>query len=103
MASGRKVQRLLKGMQRRFIDEHGEDALQPQRKEPLTTGMIRKMLTQPSGGDLYKGARLGPKVVDPDEHFWICWDAMITLMACTGFQKGEMVVTKGEWTMLHYS
>jgi hypothetical protein len=103
MASSKQVRMLLKGMQRRFIAEHGEDALQPQRKEPLTSTMIQKMHTKPNGGDLYKGAKLGSRVVDPEEHFWKCWDALIALMACTGFRKGEMMVTKGEWTKLHVS
>ncbi|MEM7516419.1 MAG: hypothetical protein AAF368_05810, partial [Planctomycetota bacterium] len=47
MVSTRKLGRVLKGLLRRFVQEHGADALLPDRKEPMLRRLLVDMLALP--------------------------------------------------------
>ena len=66
----------------------------PKRKEPFTSEMIRQILT------VTPGTRLGRRIVNFSEHFWVMWNAHVSLEASTGFRTAEMAVPnseKGGW------
>lgn len=79
------------GLIRKYMEEHGPEALQPQRKEPLTKQMILKLL-----GDHLKGAFVGTRGdhakmrVDWGVTPWAGWRALVATMAQTGFRKADV-------------
>jgi hypothetical protein len=73
------------GMCKDYIAEHGDDALTPQRKEPLTNEMIRLMF------DLaHSGQKIGRRNIDLSHPGWASAFALFHVLAQTGMRKAEV-------------
>ena len=81
--------RVITGLKHMYIKEHGQESLTPQRKQPFTRQQIEQML------DLPPGTTLGSKVVDGG-HFWLVWNAFVSVKASTGFRTAEIALPDAE-------
>ena len=84
------------GLLREYIDEHGQDALLPHRKEPLTNEIIVALLS-----DGMQDKAIGPRgrVVDWSAAEFSSLRAMFATLAQTGMRKSEVSIPdKGKWT-----
>ena len=87
------------GLCKQYIVDHGPDALTPQRKEPLTNEIVRKIL-----GLFRTGVVFGGRTVDMSHPGWASLAAMFATLAQTGFRKAEVCLAAGAaWTKAHIS
>ena len=73
----------------RYRDEHGPEALQPRRKEPLTNAIVVALLTLPAG------TVVGSTAVDYARLEWISLRAQYAVHAQTGMRKSETCIPNG--------
>ena len=73
----------------RYRDEHGPEALQPRRKEPLTNAIVVALLTLPTG------TVVGSTAVDYARLEWISLRAQYAVHAQTGMRKSETCIPNG--------
>ena len=89
MAPMATVQRVVKGLLREYIDEHGFRSLIPKRKLPLTNAMIDAMFA------CYDGARRGSLVLILGSYYWVAMFALFATQSESGERKGEMTGPQG--------
>jgi len=77
MVSTRSLGRVLKGLLRTFVREHGPDALLPQRKEPMTREILSALLALP---------------FSPDDAAEFMFRAMMCVCFQAGFRKSEVCI-----------
>ena len=90
MASMSLAMRLCETLLNRYRDEHGPEALQPHRKEPLTNPQVRAFCSLPHG------LVVGSSRVDHAGLEWISLKAQYNTLAQTGFRKSEVCVPDGK-------
>jgi hypothetical protein len=90
MASMSMAMRVCESLLNRYRDEHGPEALQPHRKEPLTNPLVRALCS------LRHGSLVGRDRVDLGNIEWISLRAMYCTLAQTGFRKSEVTVPDGK-------
>jgi hypothetical protein len=76
--------RVMTGMLRKYVAEHGADCLAPSRKNPLTNEMILDMFDTPDG------SRSGRLVVAWSEYKWVSAKATFSVLAETGMRKADV-------------
>lgn len=86
------VVRAMRKLLEKYRDTHGPEALQPQRKEPLTNELIIALIA---------AVRLDPTLADADRQVWT---ALWHFLAQTGFRKAEIALKSGaEFALKHFS
>jgi len=87
MAPTKLANRVLKGLMREYVSEHGIRAVD--RKKPLDNEKILAMLRTPNGASLHG------LVVDWDTYFWIATEAWVNLLSESGERKDEIAKAPG--------
>ncbi|MEM1044320.1 MAG: NADAR domain-containing protein [Bacteroidota bacterium] len=77
MVSTRRLGRVLKGLLRAFVREHGADALLPARKEPMTRELLSALLALP---------------FDDSDPAVLMFRAMLCVCFQAGFRKSEVAI-----------
>ena len=90
MASMSLAMRVCETLLNRYRDEHGPEALQPHRKEPLSNQQVAALVS------LRQGTPVGSTRVDYSDLYWISLRAMYCTLAQTGFRKSEVCVPDGK-------
>jgi hypothetical protein len=82
----RRVNQVVKGMCRIYVERHGPESLLPHRKEPLPFEVILKILEATKMTII-----LNRGVVKPNSRKWMSLAAMIAVLTQTGFRKAETI------------
>lgn len=88
----------LRGLMRKFIQEHGPTSLVPKRRECMTNGMIRFLAAPPQGfglgplGQFCRSTLVGK-----------AWIAAVCVAASTGLRKAELFKSNEETFFLNWS
>jgi len=77
------IKQIHKGVQKQFVDAYGARAIQPERKEPFSSEMVRD-ISNPTPGATFAGRKVEPS------HFWVNWEAICKVEATAGFRKEEV-------------
>ena len=80
-----------------FMHEYGNDALQPQRKDPMLQSIIDTM-----AGFMHGMIIDNAMTVDLTTFYWIAVMALVTMMSVTGFRKSEVALHSGETFGLYH-
>jgi hypothetical protein len=89
MVSCAHISAVLKGITIHHIQEHGPESILPNRKEPITPTLTRKILSTPPG------TTLGSKKLNWSSPLFLCLGTMIALSMSTGFRKAEVALPNG--------
>ena len=90
MASFSLAMRVCETLLNRYRDEHGPEALQPHRKEPLPNSTVAALCGLP------QGMLVGKSRVDYACLEWVSLRAQYCTLAQTGFRKSEVCVPDGK-------
>jgi len=78
------VSTALKAITKAYIREHGAEALLPERKEPLDTTHIGRILSLP------KGTRIGSRILDWEDSYFMSIKALLCTGFAGAFRKAEL-------------
>ena len=78
------VRNALKALVKAYVALNGIHELLPKRKEPLTNVIIGKILALPAG------TKVGARVLDWDDPFFVVFKAILCTGLSAGFRKAEM-------------
>jgi len=74
----------LKGMERRYVEVHGPDALKPERKNPYSKADIEALRA------LSYGFNVGGRIFDWEAAYFVAWEAAFALTRFEGLRKAEV-------------
>ena len=83
------MRQLHRAMLKDHVDANGREALLPNRKEPMTVGLLRKLLDVPSG------TRVGRAPLDWSSTLGVSLAAMLCTAFEGGFRKSELALPAG--------
>jgi hypothetical protein len=89
MVSCTHLSAVLKGITLHHIQEHGPESILPNRKQPISPSLTRKIIGTPAG------TVLGSKKLDWSSPSFLCLAAMFALGMSTGFRKAEVALPSG--------
>ena len=83
------VEAALKALVKRYVAEHGADALMPDRKEPLDRPLLDQFFSLPDG------TRLGSQILDRSSILFKSFEALLLTGFAGAFRKAELCLPDG--------